>query len=146
MAAPAFPLLFDAHNDLPWAARILCGGDWDALGLATGAPTHVEEHAIEAGVDPEDHGALLAFVAGYSERPPRSVSKTWLITSTTSGRSRESSTWVSEATSTGHRCCLTVCTTSAAIPVSSTRCAKEVGQKRPDAAGRGQPASRHAGS
>lgn len=49
MAAPAFPLLFDAHNDLPWAARILTGGDWEALGLVNGAPTHTDLPRLRAG-------------------------------------------------------------------------------------------------
>lgn len=49
MAQPAFPLLFDAHNDLPWAARQLSGGDWGALDLTNSAPTHTDFPRLRAG-------------------------------------------------------------------------------------------------
>jgi membrane dipeptidase len=32
------PYVFDGHNDLPWAARELCGYDFDKLDLAGGCP------------------------------------------------------------------------------------------------------------
>ncbi|WP_168581753.1 dipeptidase [Gephyromycinifex aptenodytis] len=49
MTAPQIPLLFDAHNDLPWAARELTGGDWNALNLQHGSPTQTDLPRLAAG-------------------------------------------------------------------------------------------------